>query len=388
MRVLLFAGKGGVGKTSLALATALAAAEHGHRCCVISTDAAHSLSDALARPVGPQPVEVAPKVVAQEVSTLAELDRSWEAIETWLRALLFQEDHLVAEELLVWPGLEEWVSLRAIHEAASTGAHDLCIVDCAPTAANLRLLRLPDVLRVLMGGLWDWKRRAARAMRPVAERLGAGNFVAPEHVFDAFEALTEQVEAVRQLLTDPERSQARLVVNPARVVVEETRRTFAYLSLYGVACDAVLVNRGLPAELSTPAFARQREREREQCAQIEAGFPLPIFEAPLRAEEPIGASALRELGLALYGTRDPASRFVDRPPVRFRSEADVHHLEIALGAVPDEEWDVWLRGEDLVVSVRDFERRIALPASMADLAIHATEWRDGVLDVSLGAAEA
>lgn len=385
MRVLLFTGKGGVGKTSLALATALAAAERGHRTFVLSTDAAHSLGDALGRAVGPRPVEVAPRVTAQEVAALAELDRSWSEIQHWLQELLFDSDALAAEELLVFPGLEELVALRAVREVERGGAHDLCVVDCAPTGSTLRLLRLPDVLRHLMEGLWGWKRSAARALRPVAERLGAGRLVAPERVLDAFERLYDEVEGVRQILLDEDRTSARLVVNPARVVVDETRRSFAYLSLYGVAVDALLVNRVLPATAADGYFARWAERERAELAEIERSFPVPRLVAPLRPGELRGAAALAELGRELYAGRDPAERLVRRRPVRIERRDGAPVLAIDLASAREGEVDAWIRGADLWVGVRDFERRFALPASLAGLAIADTGWRDGVFEVRFAA---
>lgn len=383
MRVLLLTGKGGVGKTSLSLATAFQAAAHGHRVFVLSTDSAHSLGDALGRPVGPRPVEIAPGVTAQEVTALAELDRSWSEIQDWLSALLIKEgEEVVAEELLVFPGLEELVSLRAVREVEATGDYDLCIVDCAPTGSTLRMLRLPDVLRMVMENFWDWKRRTARALRPVADRVGLGRFVAPERVFDAFERLYEEVEAVRQILLDEQRTSARLVVNPAKIVVAETRRSFAYLCLYGVATDAVLINRLMPSEAGTGYFARWAEREREELADIERSFPVPLLRAPLHEGELIGVEALSELGRELYGERDPADRFCERRPLRLSKRAGATVLSIDVGSLGSEDVDVVVRGDDLWVGMRDFERRISLPDSLSGLPVASAELVDGVLEVA------
>jgi arsenite-transporting ATPase len=356
---------------------------------LLSTDSAHSLGDALGRPVGAQPVEIAPNVMAQEIAALAELERSWSAIQAWLRALLReQSDELAAEELLVLPGLEELVSLRAVREVEARGDTDVCVVDCAPTGATLRMLRLPDVLRSLMDHFWDWKRRTARALRPVAERVGLGRFVAPEEVFDAFERLYAEIEAVRQILLDETRTSARLVVNPARVVVDETRRSFAYLCLYGVATDAVIVNRLLPAEAGSGYFARWMQREREELADIERSFPVPLLRAPLHPQELRGVDALRGLAGEIYGTRDPAELFVRRRPLRLAKRGRRTVLALDLPTLRDEPVDVRLHGDELWIGVRDFERRIALPASLAGLVVADTELSDGVLEVAFEAAPA
>ena len=386
MRVLLHTGKGGVGKTSVSIATALGAAEHGHRVFVLSTDSAHSLGDALARDVGPTPVEVAPRVLAQEVAALAELDRSWSEIQEWLHGLLSSDtDEMVAEELLVFPGLEELVALRAVREVEARGDIDVCVVDCAPTGSTLRMLRLPDVLRLFMENFFDMKRRAVNAMRPVAQKLGAGRLFAPDSVFEAFERLYAEIEDVREILLDTGRTSARLVVNPARVVVDETRRSFAYLSLYGVATDAVLVNRVLPAEASTGYFARWAEREKSELAAIEESFPVPRFQAPLLAQEPIGVEALRRLADAVYGDRDPAERFTDARPIRLEKRDGRTRLEIDVPHAMQDEVEVLAHGEELLVRVRDAQRRISLPASVAGRSIESAKLDEGVLVVTFAA---
>ena len=382
MRVLLYAGKGGVGKTSLALATALGAAAHGHRVFVLSTDSAHSLGDALGRPVGPKPVLVAERVMAQEVAVLAELDRSWSELQGWLQGLFEERSgELVAEELLVFPGLEELVALRAVRDVEATGAFDVCVVDCAPTGSTLRMLRLPDVLRFFMNGFFQAERRAMRVVKPIADRIGVGRLVPPDEVFAAFERLYGEVEDVRQILLDTDRTSARLVVNPARVVLEEARRSFSYLSLYGVATDAVLVNRVLPEQAARGYFSRWAERESRELEEIASSFPLRRFYAPLLPREPIGAGALGGLARELYGDEDPARLFGRAPPIRLEKREERTVLEIDLPHAEKEEIGVTVCGDELLLRVRDARRRIALPASLVGRAVEGVRLAKGVLEI-------
>lgn len=383
MRVILFTGKGGVGKTSLALATALGAAARGHRTFLLSSDPAHSLADAAGTKIGGRPTRLAERLVAQEVAVLDELDRSWAAIQSWLRELLRDEvDELVADELLVFPGLEELISLRAVREVEATGEHDVCIVDCAPTGATLRMLRFPDALRIFMASFFDLERRGARLLRPILDRFGATRGLLPrDELFDAFERLYRDVEDVRRILLDGERTTARLVLSPARIVVDETRRAFAYLSLYGIATDAVIVNRRLPPKASGGFFARWAAREREEMAEIEGSFPVPLLHAPLFPHELVGLGPLRALGDVVYAERDPADVYTRARPIRLRSHGARTILEIDLPLASKEEVEVSVRGEDLFVRARDAQRKITLPASVAGRRVASARLEAGVLAV-------
>lgn len=382
MRVLLHTGKGGVGKTTIAMATALGAARHGHRVCVLSTDPAHSLADVLDQPVGPAPRAVAKDVWAREIRAQVELDGAWSSIQAWLRELLREEaDALVAEELLAFPGIEELMALRAVREVEQTGDFDVCVVDCAPTGSTMRMLRFPDALRIFMQHFFEFERRGARLLRPFVRGFEAGRLLPEEAFFDAFERLYEEIDDVRQILLDGDRTSARLVVNPTRVVVDETRRSFAYLSLYGIATDAVLVNRVMPQALRGGYFTRWLEREREELDSIERSFPVPIKRVSLRPREVIGVAALEALARDLFGDADPAARFAKGRPIRIRRGGGRTRMEIDLPGIAKEEIEVRSRGADLHLRVRDGRRTISLPDSLVGRGIERVRLREPVLEI-------
>jgi len=323
--------------------------------------------------------------VAQEWAVLDELERAWSEIQEWLRELVGDlQDELASEELFVFPGLEELVALRAIREVEASGEYDVCVVDCAPTGSTLRMLRFPDVLRFFMENFFEWKRRAARALRPVMRRVSAERFVPREEVFEAAQRLYDDVADVRQILLDNDRTSARLVVNPTRVVVEESRRSFAYLCLYGVATDAVLVNRELPPDAQGGYFARWAEREGAELAEIERSFPLPLLHVPLCAREPIGVEALSELALEVFGERDPAERMSAGRPIRLAKQGARTVLRIDLPHIDKDELEVESAGSDLLIRARDAQRLVALPDSLAGREVLGFRLEAGTLEVVFG----
>lgn len=391
MRILLHTGKGGVGKTTLAAATALAAARRGHRVFLLSTDAAHGLGEVLGVRVGGEPVRVAEGVVAQASTALDAIDSGWPQVRAWLRELLRGDaDELVVEELLAVPGIEELVSLRALRAVEASGDYDLCVVDCAPTGGALQWLRFPDALRAFMRHFFELERAGARWLRPIARSVGAGRLVPSEALFEAVEALQAGVDDVHRMLVDPARTTARIVVEPERVVVDEALRAFAYLSLHGVATDAVIANRRLPALGDSPAarlLAGRAAREREQLERIAHSFPLPLLSAPLCEREPIGTAALARLGEAVFGERDPAARLAASRPLEVVERGAGAVVSIAVGAVArdDVEVDALVGGgaPHLLVRVRDARRRIALPAGLAGCTVERARLARGRLEIEL-----
>jgi arsenite-transporting ATPase len=385
VRVLLYTGKGGVGKTTIALASALGAAKHGHRVCVLSSDPAHSLADALGQPVGPHPRRIAENVYAREIRAQTELDGAWHSIQAWLRELLRDEaDALVAEELLAFPGIEELVALRAVREVEQTGDFDVCVVDCAPTGSTMRMLRFPDALRIFMEHFFEFERKGARLLRPLLRVFVGGRKNPREYFSDAFQRLYEEIDDVRQILLDGDRTSARLVVNPTRVVVDETRRSFAYLSLYGIATDAVLVNRVLPESVRGGYFSQWLEREREELESIDRSFPVPIRRVSLRPREVIGTKALEELAFDLFGDEDPAARFSTGRPIRIRRGGGRTRMEIDLPGIAKEEIEVLAKGADLHLRVRDGRRTFSLPESLVGRPIERVRLREPVLEILFG----
>ncbi|MEZ5179902.1 MAG: ArsA family ATPase [Acidimicrobiales bacterium] len=295
MRILLFTGKGGVGKTTTAAATALRCADAGLRTIVLSTDPAHSLADAFDVELGDHPVSVVPGLWGQQLDTQARMEDTWGEIQAWLLEVFEWAGvaAIEAEELSVVPGLDEVFSLSDIKGYADSGEWDVVVVDCAPTAETLRLLSLPEILRWYMDRVFPMSRKVNRVVSPLLGRV-AGLPVPGDDVFGSASRFYDRLDGVRDLLCDTERTSVRLVVNPERLVVAEARRTYTYLSLFGYRADAVVANRLLPEAVTDPWFAEWRARHAEHLASIEEGFaPLPILRAELAAHEVVGVEALR-----------------------------------------------------------------------------------------------
>lgn len=382
MRVLLFTGKGGVGKTTAAAATAAAAAARGSKTLVLSTDPAHSLADALGVPLGATPTEVDTGLYAMQVDAQAAFERTWREVQSYLLTLLERAgvDTLQAEELTVLPGAEEVLALLEVTRQVTTGPWDLVVVDCAPTGETLRLLALPEALTWYVERVFPAQRRALRALRPLLSRV-SGPMVPREDVFDAVERLHCELLAVRAVLTAPSTS-VRLVLTPEAVVVAEARRTLTSLALYGYRVDALLANRVFPAS-PEPFLAGWAAAQAEQLAAVRADAGgLPVLELAYRAQEPVGLAALTCVGQALYGAADPAAVAVDAPELLTVSRTtDGFELSLALPLARRSELGLTRSADELVVTVAGRRRVLALPSALRRCTVVGAVLADGRLVV-------
>jgi arsenite/tail-anchored protein-transporting ATPase len=387
MRILLFTGKGGVGKTTIAAATALRAAQSGLRTLVCSTDPAHSLGDAFDAPLGDAPSAIpgvtGAALVGQQLNARARLEESWGDVREYMAALLdwAGADAVEAEELAVIPGLDEVFALADIRAHAESGHYDLLVIDCAPTADTVRLLSLPDVLGWYMQRVFPAQRNATRAVRPLLSRLVTVP-IAGERVFTAVRRLYDRLDGVRDLLTDGEVTSARLVVNPERLVVAEARRTFTYLSLFGYHVDAVIANRLLPDAIADPWFESWKSTQREHLDTIRDAFaPVPVLQAELAGHEVVGLDRLSELAAEVYRSSDPSVRLSRAEPFRVDAVGDALVLSLHLPFADRADVEVGRSNGELLVALGSHRRAIVLPESLARREVKGARMSDGRLEV-------
>jgi arsenite-transporting ATPase len=389
VRVLLVTGKGGVGKTTVAAATALRAAEMGYRTLVTSTDPAHSLADAFDGTLGDDPLEIAPGLFGQQIDAQRRLESYWGTVRDYLTDLFDWGglSGVEAEELLVFPGMDELFALAEIQDHVQSKAFDLVVMDCAPTAETLRLLSLPDALSWYMEKLFPVERKVAKVVRPVMSRL-ISMPLPGDDVFQAGEGFYARIEGVRSVLANPYITSARLVVNPEKMVVAEARRTYTYLGLFGYAVDAAIVNRILPDEVTDPYFKRWREVQEEHLQTVEEGFAdVEILKLRLFDEEMVGLDKLRLVGEELYRDRDPTDRLSVGEPFRIEQTGEEVALVMSVPFAEKGEVDVIRHHDELYVTVGPYRRSLVLPDSLKRRKVRGAGLEGGQLRVRFGAAD-
>jgi arsenite-transporting ATPase len=366
MRILLFTGKGGVGKTTVAAATALRAARTGLRTVVVSTDPAHSLADAFDTPLGDAPTPVAANLWGQQLNARVRFEEAWNDVRSYVVNVLdwAGADAVEAEELAVIPGLDEVFALADIKQFAASGEFDVVVVDCAPTAETIRLLSLPDVLGWYMDRVFETQRRLTRVARPVVARMTSLP-VAGDAVFAAVRRFYDRLDGVRDMLADGSVTSARLVVNPERIVVAEARRTYTYLAMFGYHVDAVIANRMLPDAIDDPWFAQWKATQSGHLEVIKDAFaPLPVLTADLAGHELVGCEQLARFADDLYGTHDAVERLSEVEPLRVDVVGDALVLSVHLPFTERRDVQLGRTNEELFLTVGPHRRALVLPDSL------------------------
>ncbi len=386
MRVLLYTGKGGVGKTSVSAATALYCAELGYRTLVMSTDPAHSLADSFGQHIGSEPTQLAENLWGLEIDPFREIEENWAIVKDYLSTLFASQgvDDIVAEELSILPGMDELFSLLKIRQFYERDAYDVIVVDCAPTGATLRLLHFPEMIGWYMRRLFHVERKVVGTIRRFTDEI----FSIPlpgEEVYDTVERLYKRVGDMKAVLADPEVTSIRLVLNPEKMVIEETRRAYTYLNLFGFVCDAVIANKVLPDEVTDKYFAEWKASQQRYLEEVEASFgALPIFKVRLYEREVVGFDALRQMAKDLYGDRDPTERFAEIKPIRVVKRGKDYWLELHLPFTERGAIHLLRKGDELIIRVGTIKRHLVLPHILAKQEPKGAKLEDGVLQIRFG----
>jgi len=383
MRIILYLGKGGVGKTTVAAATALRCAELGYKTLVASTDIAHSLADSLDIPLGDKPVEVADNLWAQEISAVADIYNYWDTLQSFVSGVIKVRggvDRVVADELSAFPGMDEIVSLLHINKQATERNFDRVIIDAAPTGETIRLLTFPDTFRWYAGHIARTEKGVVRMLAPFAGRF----LKAPAEVLEALYRLDEATAELRVTLSDPEITSYRVVVIPEKMVMREAERAVSYLGLFNYPVDSVIINRVLPEMADAGEFMqKRREVQRKYVQLINDNFsPLPIWQAPYYPEEVFGLSALTQLAKDCFGEEDPGKIFYQGILQEIiESEDGRYMLRLSMPFVKSTDVKLRKRGDELFITIGNFKREMILPTVLAKMRAGGGRLINGVLEI-------
>jgi arsenite-transporting ATPase len=384
MRIILFTGKGGVGKTTVSAATALLSANKGYKTLAISTDAAHSLSDSLQVHLSNQAKRITTNLYGKEINAQEEIEKKWGEIRTYLAELFASQgiDQIEAEEMSVFPGMEELFSLMEIRNYDKMSAYDVVIVDCAPTGDTLRLLSAPEVTNWYLKHIFPIQRTAAKAVRPVANRVLPFPF--PEdRVFDAIGKLSNQLAEMKEILADSKKTSIRLIVNPEKMVIKEAQRAYTFFNLFDYSVDLIIVNRMIPDGVKDDYFKHWKAAQADYLKMVNECFsPLPILTLDLFSQEIVGHKLLNSMARKIYGRKDPTRFFAAQKSLRIKKAEGGFDMLLRLPFVDKKDIDLYKDGEELTISTGTYKRSILLPSTLLNYSVQSARFEADQLRIS------
>lgn len=386
MRIILYTGKGGVGKTSVAAATAVKSAKQGLRTLVVSTDAAHSLGDSLDMDLSPEPLEISENLWAQEIDSIHEVEKGWGKVQEYLTALFTAKaiKDITTEELTVFPGMEDLLSLLRILGYFREKAFDIVIVDCAPTGETLALLSFPDMMRWWMDTFFSFKRKAIKIAKPIVEPL-FGIPMPSDDVMGEIEKVYFQLDEMRQILSDREVTSIRMVVSPEKMVIKEAQRSFTYLNIYDFNIDAVIVNKVIPENVSDDYFSMWKDIQKKYRETIvDSFFPLPLYYAPLFDREVVGLEMLQKMGDELFGEEDPTSIKYTSRAQQISKYGEEYILTVLMPFVEKSDISLNQKGDELIIRAGNVKRNIILPRTLLNYEVKGAKFENEVMKIRFG----
>jgi len=388
VRILIITGKGGVGKTSISAATAVKCAELGKSTLVMSTDSAHSLSDSFDLPIGSEPVKLSENLYGQEIDAGKELQRHWKDIQNFIKTTLESRgiDNILAEEISVFPGMEELFSLLTLKEYYRTGKYDVVIIDCAPTADTIRKLSFPEVGKWYLKTIFPIQRQAAKIAGPVVKGL-YGVQLPTEDVFASVKNLILALDGMKELLCDERTTSIRFVVNPEKMVIKEAQRAYTYMNLFGYWVDAIFINRIYPQEIHDSYFGKWKMLQEKYLKTIEESFPsIKLFPVHLFDEEITGLEKLNLLGEHIYGNSNPAQIFTEGKSIEIQEKIpkEKYCLSVKMPCVDKKDLDMWVKGDELIIKTNSYKRNLILPRMLTSMTLQGAKFEDEKLNILFG----
>lgn len=386
MRIILYTGKGGVGKTSIAASTAIKSAKRGLKTIVLSTDAAHSLGDSFDIDLSPEPIKIMDNLWAQEIDSIHEVEMGWGKVQKYITTLLTSKTikDITTEELTVFPGMEDLLSLIRVLNYYKEKTYDVIIIDCAPTGETLALLSFPEMMKWWMGKLFPIKRKAAKLVKPIVEPL----FKVPlpsDDVMGEIENIYNQLDEMRTILGNKDITSVRIVVNPEKMVIKEAQRSFTYLNIYDYNVDSIVINRVMPESVEEGYFSGWKNIHKKYKETILESFsPIPIYEAPLFDREVVGIEMLEKMGSEVFKDENPVEIKYNVKTQEIKKDSDEYEFSIYLPFADKKDIDLNQKGDELIIKTKNLKRTIILPRTIQSLDVIGAKFEEDYLKIRFG----